>query len=99
MEAVAAYRKALEECTRERELLNWSRTQNNFGIALRAPGESRSGTEQLERAVAAFDSRFAVVEEQRSAGPIESVQQGALGSGRGTSADHWVTGKEISRFV
>ena len=33
-EAVAAYRAALEERTRERVPLDWATTQNNLGIAL-----------------------------------------------------------------
>ena len=33
-EAVAAYRAALEERTRERVPLDWARTQNNLGNAL-----------------------------------------------------------------
>ena len=31
-EAVAAYREALEECTRERVPLDWAMTQNNLGM-------------------------------------------------------------------
>ncbi len=34
-EAVAAYREALKEWTRERVPLDWARTQNNLGNALR----------------------------------------------------------------
>jgi tetratricopeptide (TPR) repeat protein len=53
-EAVAAYRAALEERTRDRVLLDWARTQNNLGNALQALGERESGTARLEEAVAAF---------------------------------------------
>ena len=53
-EAVAAYRAALEECTRERVPLDWAMTQNNLGIALRTLGERESGTARLEEAVAAY---------------------------------------------
>jgi hypothetical protein len=38
-EAVAAYRAALEEMTRDRVPLDWATTQNNLGHALRALGK------------------------------------------------------------
>ena len=53
-EAVAAYRAALEECTRDRAPLQWAMTQNNLGIALKTLGERESGTARLEEAVAAY---------------------------------------------
>ena len=53
-EAVAAYREALKEWTRERVPLDWAATQNNLGTALVRLGERESGTERLEEAVAAF---------------------------------------------
>ena len=53
-EAVAAYRAALMECTRERVPLDWAQTQNNLGTALLSLGERESGTARLEEAVAAF---------------------------------------------
>ena len=40
-EAVAAYREALTEYTRERVPLQWAMTQNNLGNALRTLGERR----------------------------------------------------------
>src|SRR5215213_6794316 len=52
-EAIAAYRAALEEWTRERVPLDWATTQNNLGTALQALGERESGTARLEEAVAA----------------------------------------------
>jgi hypothetical protein len=42
--AVAAYRAALEEYTRERVPLGWAMTQNNLGNALQKLGERESGT-------------------------------------------------------
>jgi tetratricopeptide (TPR) repeat protein len=51
-EAVAAYRAALEERTRDRVPLDWATTQNNLGT-LRTLGERESGTARLEEAVAA----------------------------------------------
>ena len=56
-EAVAAYRAALEERTRERVPLYWAMTQHNLGTALSMLGERESGQEnqirRLEEAVAA----------------------------------------------
>ena len=52
--AVAAYREALEECTRERVPLEWAMTQNNLGTALMRLGERESGTARLDEAVAAY---------------------------------------------
>ena len=59
-EAVAAYRAALGEWTRERVPLDWARTQNNLGNALRNLGERESGTARLEEAVAAYDAALTV---------------------------------------
>ena len=42
-EAVAAYRAALSERTRERVPLDWAQTQNNLGNALLRLGERESG--------------------------------------------------------
>jgi hypothetical protein len=51
-EAVAAYRAALEERTRERVPLQWAETQNDLGGALFTLGERESGTARLEEATA-----------------------------------------------
>jgi tetratricopeptide (TPR) repeat protein len=53
-EAVAACRAALEELARDREPLEWARTQNNHAAALRTLGEREIGTVRLEDAVAAY---------------------------------------------
>jgi tetratricopeptide (TPR) repeat protein len=53
-QAVAAYRDALKETTRERVPLDWAMTQNNLGIALRRLGERADGTKRLDEAVAAY---------------------------------------------
>src|SRR4029077_2636485 len=53
-EAVAAYRDALKEWTRERAPLGWATTQNNLGNALQTLGARESGTARLEEAVAAY---------------------------------------------
>src|SRR5262249_21366422 len=52
-EAVAAYRDALKELTRERVPLQWAGTQNNLGTALHTLGERERGTARLEEAGAA----------------------------------------------
>ncbi len=67
-EAVAAYRAALEERTRERVPLDWAQTQSNLGNALRTLGERESGTARLEEAVAAC--RAALEERTRERDPL-----------------------------
>ena len=52
-EAVAAYRDALQERTRERVPLDWAMTQHNLGIALQRLGQRESDTARLEEAVTA----------------------------------------------
>jgi tetratricopeptide (TPR) repeat protein len=68
-EAVAAYRAALEEYTRDRVPLHWAATQNNLGNALSSLGERESGTARLEEAVAAF--RAALEEHTAERVPLE----------------------------
>jgi tetratricopeptide (TPR) repeat protein len=67
-EAVAAFRAALEERTRERVPRNWATTQNNLGTALWSLGARESGTARLEEAVAAF--RAALEERTRERVPL-----------------------------
>ena len=77
--AIAAYRKALEEYTREKVPLDWAGTQNSLGTALRRLGERESGTESLEAAVAAF--REALKEGTREKVPLQwATTQNNLGS-------------------
>jgi len=61
-EAVAAFREALKEYTRERVPLHWAMTQNNLGNALMDLGERESGTKRLEEAVKAYKAALEVVE-------------------------------------
>jgi tetratricopeptide (TPR) repeat protein len=49
--AVAAFRAALQELTRERVPLQWAMTQNNLGTALSRLGYRESGTARLQEAV------------------------------------------------
>ena len=67
--AVAAYRKALEERTRERVPLQWATTQSSLGSALTRLGERESGTDRLEAAVAAY--RKALEERTRERVPLQ----------------------------
>src|SRR5258708_40043394 len=55
-EAVAAFRAALEERTRERVPLDWAATQNNLGTVLRILGERESSTARLMRLREAIDA-------------------------------------------
>ncbi len=64
-EAVAAYRAALKERTRERVPLDWAQTQNNLGNALKLLGERESGTAQLEDAVTAFGAALEELTRER----------------------------------
>ena len=78
-EAVAAYRAALQERTRERVPLDWAMTQNNLGNALQTLGERESGTARLEEAVAAY--RAALQECTRERVPLDwAMTQNNLGN-------------------
>ena len=68
-EAVAAYRAALEEWTRERVPLHWAMTQMNLGNALTRLGGRESGTARLEEAVVAY--RAALEERTRERVPLQ----------------------------
>jgi tetratricopeptide (TPR) repeat protein len=68
-QAVAAYRAALEERTRERVPLDWAMTQNNLGNALFTLGEREGGTARLEQALAAY--RAALEELTRERVPLD----------------------------
>ncbi|QNT68226.1 tetratricopeptide repeat protein [Defluviicoccus vanus] len=77
-DAVAAYRAALEERTRERVPLDWAAKQNNLGLALWRLGERESGTARLEDAVAAY--RAALEERTRERVPLDwAATQNNLG--------------------
>src|ERR1035437_804757 len=77
--AIAAYREALKECTREKVPLQWATTQNNLGNALARLGERESGTERLEAAVAAY--REALKECTREKVPLDwAMTQTNLGN-------------------
>ena len=78
-QAVAAYRAAIEELTRERVPLDWAMTQNNLGAALQTLGGRESGTERLEQAVAAY--RAALEEYTRERVPLRwAATQNNLGA-------------------
>jgi tetratricopeptide (TPR) repeat protein len=66
--AVAAYREALKEYTRERTPLEWARTQNNLGAALQTLGNRDAGTKYVEEAAGAY--REVLKERTREREPI-----------------------------
>ena len=68
-EAVAAFREALKENTRERVPLAWAKTEINLGNALRTLGERETGTARLEEAVGAFHE--ALKENTRERVPLD----------------------------
>ena len=59
-EAVATYRAALEERTRDRVPLGWAETEQNLGKALETLGERDNGTARLEEAITTYDEALAV---------------------------------------
>ena len=67
--AIDNYRLVLKEWTRERVPLNWARTQNNLGNALRALGRREAGTERLEQAVQSY--KGALEEWPRESVPLD----------------------------
>ena len=76
-EAVAAYREALKERTRERMPLDWARAQHNLGNALQVcVGERESGTARLEEAVVAY--REALTERTRERVPLRWAYPGTI---------------------
>jgi tetratricopeptide (TPR) repeat protein len=82
-EAVAAYREALKEMTREHVPLDWATTQNNLGAALTRLGQRESGTARLEEAVAAY--RDALRERTRERVPLDwAMTQNNLGNALAT---------------
>jgi tetratricopeptide (TPR) repeat protein/NAD-dependent SIR2 family protein deacetylase len=86
-EAVAAFRAALEEQTRERVPLDWALTQNNLGGALRTLGERESGPARLEEAVVAC--RAALEERTRERVPFDwAATQNNLGNALSRLGDH-----------
>ena len=60
-EAVAAYRAALEEATRERVPLKWAQTQNNLGTALLMLGERTGDVAMLRDALAVVRNAYEVL--------------------------------------
>jgi tetratricopeptide (TPR) repeat protein len=67
-DAVAAYRAALTEWTRERVPVQWAMAQNNLGAAFLNLGVRESGTARLEEAVTAYSA--ALTERTRERVPL-----------------------------
>ncbi|HXO71013.1 MAG TPA: tetratricopeptide repeat protein, partial [Bradyrhizobium sp.] len=78
-EAVAAYRAALQEYTRDHFPLDWAKTQNNLAAALSRLGERESRTARLDEAVSAY--RAALQEYTRDRVPLDwAMTQNNLGN-------------------
>ncbi len=69
LEAIKDYRAALQERMRERVPLDWARTQNNLGNALKTFSSRESGTARLEDAVKAY--RAALEERTQDRAPLD----------------------------
>jgi tetratricopeptide (TPR) repeat protein len=67
--AIARFRRLLELRPRERVPLDWARTQDNLGFALRVLGGRENGTGRLEEAVEAFHA--ALMEQTRERVPLD----------------------------
>ena len=77
-QAVAAYRTALEEYTREGAAADWAMTQNNLGGAFSMLGERQGDAERLEEAISAC--RAALEEYTREGSPADwAMAQNNLG--------------------
>jgi tetratricopeptide (TPR) repeat protein len=78
-EAVAAYRAALKEYTREKVPLDWAATESNLGNALAILGQRESDPARLTEAVAAY--REALKERTREKVPLNwAMTQDNLGT-------------------
>jgi tetratricopeptide (TPR) repeat protein len=64
--AVAAYRAALSERTRERVPLQWAATQVNLGNVLQQMGLRRRGAAELEQSIAAYRESLQELTRERS---------------------------------
>jgi exonuclease VII small subunit len=65
-EAIAVFRAALEERTRERVPLEWAATQNSLGNVLATLGARESGTSRLEEAIVAYRATLEELEAEAS---------------------------------
>jgi tetratricopeptide (TPR) repeat protein len=64
--AIERRKRLAELIPRERAPLQWARTQNSLGIALRRLGERESGTARLEEAVVAFREALKEITRERA---------------------------------
>jgi tetratricopeptide (TPR) repeat protein len=100
--AIAIFREALDELSRERAPENWAMVQNDLGNALVRLGERESGTARLEEAVSAY--RAALEEHKRERVPMKwATTQNNLGVAlqtlgeRGTGTSQLVEAVEAYR--
>jgi tetratricopeptide (TPR) repeat protein len=96
--AIAIFRAALEDCTRDRVPLDWAKTQSNLGSALRTLGERESGALRLEEAVMAF--RTALKEYTRDRVPLDwAATQNNLGNALQTLGERESGMAQLDRAV
>jgi tetratricopeptide (TPR) repeat protein/pimeloyl-ACP methyl ester carboxylesterase len=78
VEAIDHFRNLLTTSDRTGDLLNWTRAQNNLGIALEKLGERESGTVKLQEAVTIY--RETLKEQTRERAPLDwAMTQSNLG--------------------
>jgi hypothetical protein len=80
-EAVAAYRAALEETTRERVPLDWATSTGNQGLALRELADRRADLALGERALAQIEAAFDLFHEAGQA-PLAAFFEAELPKAR-----------------
>jgi tetratricopeptide (TPR) repeat protein len=74
-EAVAVYREALNEWTRDADPETWAELQNDLGTALAHLAEQESGTARLEEAIGAFRAALAALESVADSDRIEMAKE------------------------
>jgi len=73
MEAVTAYRAALEELTPDRAPFQWAGTEHMLGLALATLGWREGGTAHLTEAIAALEASLSVTEYARPEAGVQWV--------------------------
>jgi tetratricopeptide (TPR) repeat protein len=74
-EAIAAYRTALQEYTRETTPFDWAMTHNNIGSALTLLGERTKDARHVEEAIRSFALALSVRELKSAKQLHHEVQQ------------------------
>jgi tetratricopeptide (TPR) repeat protein len=95
-EAVAAYRAALEEWTRERVPLDWAKTQMNLALAYRALFDKDHQRRHLDDALEAADG---ALEEFRKANATYYIDQAGPARRNPGAKGQAVTATAATRFL